>query len=894
MPLGAGARLGHYEVVSVIGAGGMGEVYRVRDPRLGRDVAIKILPADVGHDPDRLRRFEEEARAAAALNHPNILAVHDVGSDNGVSFIVTELLDGRTLRQLLEDERLTISRAVDLASQVADGLAAAHAHGMVHRDIKPENLFVTHDGRAKILDFGLAKPSVDGARSEMATRSATAPHVVLGTAGYMAPEQVRGEAVDYRADIFAFGAVLFEMLTGRRAFAGDTALDAMTAVLRDAPSALTSTAERPIPPSLARVVERCLEKSPAARFQSTIDLAFALEGLLHGDSSGATATVLQLPSPVASWWPRVLPWAVAAVFGGIAILLWHPWRPTPEAPLPPVIRFSIPEPEGLTFGAAPIAPFPTLSPDGEQLVITASAPGDRPQLWLRSLKSLDIRPLPGTHSDVSGSGNQVLAFWSPDGRSIGFFASGKLKRIDLASGVVQPICDARSNPAAWGPDGTILLTGPDGALHRVPAGGGTPVAVTRLDQTPDQNTHRHPWFLPDGRHFLFQVVPAGSLWVGSLDGQPARKLVDQSDSGGFFASGFLLFVHQQTLLAQPFDPERLVLTGEAVRLAEDLRSNLSTGRTAMTVSQSGLLVYRTGDIFANLALKWVDRNGTVMATVKDSVATYSGIRIAPDGRRVLAHIHDTTTDGGNLWTIDAETGTRTRATFGTEHDQAPVWSPDGTEFAWESSSPRGIHRRRGSGTGGDTLIITQGNRAVPTDWSTDWLVFTGWTSTTGRDIWYAPVADPTKARPYFQSEHTETGGRLSPDGRFLAYQSDESGRSQMFIRTFPDPNGGRWLAGEAPNSTVFNPLWRGDGRELFMVTPQTGTVHAVDVRQAGAQIEVGQPHLLFDFNESLSGGVDVTRDGKRFLLAVRPDPLRRVDESPLTVVVNWPSILKGR
>ena len=657
MPLSAGARLGHYEVVGVIGAGGMGEVYRARDARLDRDVAVKILPREVAGDEERLRRFEQEARAAAALNHPNILAVHDVGSDNGVSFIVTELLDGRTLRKLLEDERLTISRAVDLAGQIADGLAAAHASGMVHRDIKPENLFVTHDGRAKILDFGLAKQAIDAAPSEVATRSATAPHIVLGTAGYMSPEQVRGQSVDYRADIFAFGAVLFEMLTGRRAFTGDTSLDRMSAVLREAPPVLSSSPERPIPPSLTRVVERCLEKSPGARFQSTTDLAFALKGISHADSSAGTAEPRPSRSASVSSRSGVLPWAVAAVLGTVALLLWHPWQSSPGAP-PPVVRFSIPEPEGLTFGVAPIAPFPTLSPDGEHLVMTAFAPGERPQLWLRDLKSLDIRPLTGTHSEVAGANTQLLAFWSPDGRSIGFFSGGKLKRLELASGIVQTICDAPSGQGAWGPDGTILFAGPDGTLSRVPAGGGTPVAATTLDATPAQKTHRQPWFLPDGKHFLFQAVPDSTLWVGSLEGQPPKKVVDGSDSGGLFASGFLLFVRQQTLLAQPFDPDRLVTMGEPVRVAEDVRSNLSTGRAAIAVSQSGLLIYRTGNSDRNLALKWVDRKGSVLSTVPNSVATWTTLRLAPDGRRVLAHIHDLASNGGNLWMIDAETGIR--------------------------------------------------------------------------------------------------------------------------------------------------------------------------------------------------------------------------------------------
>ncbi len=419
------------------------------------------------------------------------------------------------------------------------------------------------------------------------------------------------------------------------------------------------------------------------------------------------------------------------------------------------------------------------------------------------------------------------------------------------------------------------------------------MAATTLDATPGQKTHRQPWFLPDGKHFLFQAMPAGSVWVGSLDGQPVKKVVDGSDSGGFFASGFLLFVRQQTLVAQPFDPDRLVTMGEPVRLAEDVRSNPTTGRAALAVSQSGVLVYRPDNPFRNLALKWVDRKGSVLATVPDSVATWTNLRLAPDGRRVLAHIHDLASNGGNLWMIDVETGIRARATFGTGHDQAPVWSPDEAEFAWDSTSPDGIHRRRASGTGDDRLWIRQGLRASPTDWSKEWLIFSVANDELGpRDIWFAPVADPAKARPYLQTEHNEALGRLSPDGKFLAYVTNESGRSQVFIRTFPDPNGGRWLAGEA-TAQQFVPLWRRDGRELFLVATRTGTVHAVDVRPAGAVIEVGPARLLFDLQQSVGSSFDVAGDGQRFLVALRPDP-RRDDDAPLTVVVNWPSILRGK
>jgi hypothetical protein len=584
MPLTSGMRLGPYEIGAPLGAGGMGEVYRARDPRLERDVAIKVLPSEVAADPDRLRRFEQEARAAAALNHSNILALYDIGSEDGLAFIVTELLEGRTLRHVLEEERLSIARAVDVAAQIADGLAAAHARGIVHRDIKPENIFITADGRAKILDFGLAKSVDAGEAGDTPTRSATAPHTVLGTAGYMAPEQVRGQPVDHRADLFAFGTVLYELVTGRRAFTGDTVLDTMSAILREAPATIPSTADRPVPPSLLRIVDRCLEKSPASRFQSTTDLAFALKSLSVAES-GATLTMPAL-APFTSGagpWLRAAPWALAAVLAIGLGVVWYSGRGASSAVPPAVIRFTIPEPEGTSFGGAPMAPFAAISPDGEQIVFVTAAVGSQMQLWLRPLRSPDASPLAGTGvflADNVGGASAPMPFWSPDSRSVGFFSEGKLKRVDLETGVVQTICDAPQNDGAtWADDGTIAFSGTDQVLHQVPSRGGTATPITFAEGAGPEAPHSLPSFLPGGRRFLFRAPTDGTTWAGSLDGRPPQQVLPATDSAATYAApGFLLFVRQQVLLAQRFDAERLTVEGDPLPIAVDVRVIEGAGR----------------------------------------------------------------------------------------------------------------------------------------------------------------------------------------------------------------------------------------------------------------------------------------------------------------------------
>jgi Tol biopolymer transport system component len=877
----------------------MGEVYRAHDARLGRDVAVKVLPADVSTDPDRLRRFEQEARAAAALNHPGILAVYDIGvseaagATSAVAYIVTELLDGRTLREALTAERLAISRTVDLAAQIADGLAAAHARGIVHRDVKPENIFVTVDGHAKLLDFGLAKTVDAAAVAQASTQSATAPHTVLGTAGYMAPEQVRAQPVDHRTDIFAFGAVLYEMLSGRRAFSGDTAFDTMNAILRDAPASVPGTGDRPIPPALSRIVERCLEKAPAARFQSTIDLAFALKTISHGDTSAAMPLAPALPPIAASraWRERVA-WGLAAMStlalaGTVAVSLR---RPAPEPP--PTIRFTVPPPQGARIdigGGVAIS----ISPDGTQIVFGARA-GDRalPSLWVRDLASFEARQVASAGNIAQNAG----PFWSPDGRAVGFWTGGKLRRVDLDSGVVTIIGDAPpvSGPA-WGPDGTIIFGSQLGAnadagsgIFRIPAAGGSPrLPVTRPDVAKGEGVHSRPSFLPDGRHFVFIAVPQ-KICVGSLDSPDVKPILD-ADSQAVYAQGYLLFVRQTTLVAQRFDTTRLETVGDAVAIADNVRTSSRLGVAQFAVSANGVLIYQTGDVSDQEPLAWFDRAGRPSATVPDSLASYLDIALFPDARHALASIYGTTRGAGSdLWTVDLERGTRLRVTSDPGVDVRPVVSPDGTRVLWASqrastANARRLFWKRTDGVGPDELVMDSERGQTPTDWSNHWIVFSTGPTRTNFDVWVAPDSDPAKAKPYLQTDQPEDEARLSPDGHWMAYVSTESGVRQVYVRPFPEASGGRWLMSAAEGGG--RPHWRADGREIIYVAPG-GRLMAVPIAFGPRGVEPGAARFLFQSN---SVGWDVTRDHARFLMTVPVTDTTR--NTPLRVVVNWTSLI---
>jgi serine/threonine protein kinase len=891
MSLAPGTRLGHFEITGSLGAGGMGEVYRARDTRLGRDVAIKVLPPEFARDAERLGRFENEARAAAALNHPNILAVHDVGAENGVAFMVAELVEGQTLRQLLDDQTLTVSRVIDLAGQMADGLAAAHARGLVHRDLKPENVIITPESRAKILDFGLARSvtSENAAEASAPTRVVTAPHMVLGTAGYMSPEQAKGQPADHRSDVFAFGCVLYEMLSGKRAFPGETAIEAMSAVVREAPAPPTSTPARPMPPALLRIVERCLEKSPSARFQSTIDLAFALKSLSSVDSGatvvGASVAAAPIRRALMSW----LPWSVAAAAVlASAAMVWSLSRA--EAPAPPSLpltRLPLPLPHEAAFSEnSPIAPFPAVSPDGRYLALLLVKGNAPPSLWLHSMKGLEARHL------VAESTQTNLPFWSPDGRSIGFFSNGRLKRVDVESGVVQDLAAAIYDGGntwgggAWSPDGTIIFGGPNG-LERVPAGGGTPTPLTTFNAERKDVAHRHPTFLPDGRHFLFQVYPERAVWMGSLDEPGTTRLMSADSKAVYAPPGWLLFVRQNTLFAQRFDAATRQLGGEPVPVVDNVRTNEINGRSAFGVSANGVLAYRGGDVHTAATLTWIDREGRTVGTLGDSPAIHNTMAFVPGDRTLITHIHDDDREGGDLWAVDLERGSRVRVVTAPGHDFGPVVSPDGARLAWTSarSGRSAIYQKSLNGPGEPSLWIDLDVPVTVSGLNRNWVVFSAQDTIRGLDIWVAPVDDVGKRRPYVQTDFSESSGVLSPDERWMAYRSNESGSNEVYVRPFPDAQGGVWRISSSGGA---EPRWGADGRELFYFMAGGGLA-SVTFDGARAIPVIGQPRLLLRDVDATPSYLALST-GQRFLVARRPP----VGEAPLTIITNWLELVAGR
>jgi Tol biopolymer transport system component len=908
MTLQPGASLGPYVVVAPIGAGGMGEVYRARDARLNRDVAIKVLPAGFAGDPERLQRFEQEARAAAALNHPNILAVFDIGEYASSPYIVSELLEGETVRERLEKGTIPVRRAVEYAVQVARGLSAAHEKGIVHRDLKPDNVFITADGRVKILDFGLAKLIEREAPPEFAatvlptTPPNTMAGMVLGTLGYMAPEQVRGMPADARTDIFAFGALLYEMLSGRRAFGGDTAIDAMSAILKEDPPDLP-LAERQIPPALQRIVDRCLEKSPAARFQTASDLAFALESLtaLSGPTPAMPAAgAVEHPAPRGGPLGRraAMVWAAAALLfllTTIALTIGYMSR----APAtPPVVRFTVEEPKNVTFAGGPAyAPGAAVSPDGRYIVFMANRTGAASaMLWIRPLDLVEARPLNGTEG-------AAFPFWSPDSKSVAFFVQGKLKRVEISGGPPQTVCDAPAGEGgSWNRDGVIVFApGPNGALARVSAAGGKPVAVTTLSAADKEASHRWPEFLPDGHHFLYLSQPANTVYVGSLDSADVKRVVN-ANSRAMYGDGYLLFVREDTLMAQPFDPHRLETKGQPVPIAEDIRVNSTNGRAAFALSDSGVLAYRTGTASTPVELTWLDRAGREIGKA-GQLKDYRGFDVSVDGQRIVTHEHELTTGapngGGGLWLLDLARGTESRFTFSDFHDSNPRWSPDGSDVVYASNRPgeaENLYLKPGGGATPEHLLLKTEMDKAPWSWSADgkFIVYDTGRATGFSDLWVLPLGADRKPVPFLATPASEGQGELSPDGRWMSYTSNESGRFDVYVQPFP-ANGGKWLVSTGGGVDAH---WRRDGKELYYLSLAPRKLMAVDVKTQGSVFEASVPRALFDAASTPTAAPGpITRgsgyvpaaDGQRFLVAIQP---ATQVSNPLTVMLNWTAGLK--
>ncbi len=897
MSIAAATRLGPYEIIAPVGAGGMGEVYRARDTRLGRDVAVKVLPSSYADNKERLQRFEQEACAAGALNHPNILSIHDIGTHNGSPYVVSELLEGETLRERLNGSVLPSRKAIDYAQQIAQGLAAAHEKGIIHRDLKPENLFIVRDGRVKILDFGLAKLTGAAdvqAQTDIPTRRIdTDPGVVMGTVGYMSPEQLQGKTLDHRSDIFSFGAIFYEMLSGRRAFHGESAAETMSAILKEDPADLSET-NKNVAPALERVVHHCLEKNREARFHSASDLAFALEALSGATSiSGQTATAI---APV--WEPpkrrERLVWIGATALLGLALLAALPFVIAHFRSGPSIenhaTRFLVFPPEKTTL----IGGGQHISPNGLRLVYVATGSDGKRLLWTRPLDSLAAQPLPGTEEGAN-------PFWSPDGRFIGFFGAGsKLKKIELTGGPAQTLADVLGGGGGtWNRDGVIVFARSfTEGLYRVPAMGGSSVPVTTLDESRKETAHLWPYFLPDGRHFLYLARSAQKentgIYVGALDSKD-RKLLINAESGGAYAPpGFLLFLRERTLMAQGFDANKLQLTGEAFPIAEQVGFNALNGRGFFSVSETGVLTFLSSSTLST-QLAWFDRSGKQLALI-GAPAADTGLHLSSDEKRLAVSRLDSQAGSADIWLIDLARNNPSRFTFDPANESSPVWSPDDSRIVFASN--RGgvvsIYQRLSNGAGNDELLLRFAEPIGPHDWSPDgkFILFGVLSPKTNVDLWLLPLFGDQKPTPFIQTEFAEVQGEFSPDGRWLAYASNESGAYQVYVQSFPT-SGGKWQVSTGGGA---QPQWRRDGKELFYLAPDRKLM-AVEVNGTGPTFVAGVPRPLFDVHVSTifpgAAGAGpyyvVTGDGQRFLVNTIVGDSTPV---PLTIVLNWTAGLK--
>jgi serine/threonine protein kinase len=895
-----GTRLGPYEILSTLGAGGMGEVYRARDSRLGRDVALKVLPSAFSADPERLARFEQEARAAAALNHPNILAVHDVGRHDSSPYIVSELLDGESLRARLSGGALGVRKAIEYAIQIAQGLAAAHDTGIVHRDLKPDNIFITSDGRVKILDFGLAKltetePTGGTVTTLPTSPPDTLPGVVLGTIGYMAPEQVRGLAADPRSDIFAFGAILYEMLSGKRAFQRDTPIETMTAILKEDPPDVSDSAPH-ILPALARIVDRSLQKNPRARFQTASDLAFALDALsTHADRSvisGAVAVGRQRRSR------ERLPWILFSV-ALLLLLATGSWLFLQRASVDTrVYRISIQPPTDarlppLRGGAGSPAGNFTISPDGRRLVFAAIGTDNQRLLWVRSLDSLDAQPL-------NGSEGARAPFWSPDSRFIAFFAQQKLKKVDTLGGPPVTVCDLPGRGASpaggggsWNRDDVVLFSGEASVIYRVPASGGVPVPVTALDQDRGETWHNWPFFLPDGRHFLHLALgsktgganDANGIYVASLD-SGKRTLLVPGGSNVNYSQGHLLFMRDAVLVSQPFDARRLELTGEPVPVADYIALGGSSGRNgAFSVSDSGVLAYQTGGGPLQNELVWLDASGKRLGTLGDR-ADYADFELSPDGTQVAVSVLDSTRNTRDLWVYDVSRGIRTRLTADPANELAPIWSPDGATVVFDSNRRKNadLYQKAISGFEAERVLLQSDQTERAWSWSRDgrYLLYSvGDLPPANVDLWALPFFGDRRPFPVLSTAFAESRAKFSPDGHWIAYSSNDSNRPEVYVTAFPkadrkwrvSTDGGDWSR------------WRQDGKGIFYIGPSNTVMFAeVNAREPGFVVGAVKKLFTIGSRPGQQYPYDVSADGQRFLINSQ---IEQLDAPPITVIVNW-------
>jgi serine/threonine protein kinase/WD40 repeat protein len=879
MTLTTGSSLGPYRIVDKLGAGGMGEVYRAQDTRLDREVAVKVLPTHLISAPEARQRFEREARSASSLNHPNICTVHDIGSHEGVDYLVMELLDGETLAERLARGAMPMDELLAVAIPLADALSQAHRSGLIHRDLKPGNVMLTKGG-AKLMDFGLAKGLEASSPSDLTstptlTSPLTAAGMILGTFQYMAPEQLEGKPADARSDIFAFGTMLHEMATGMRAFQGETQAALIASILKEEPPAVSET--RPASPmAFDHVVARCLAKSPEARWQTVSDLSAELQwsasGKAPAEGSPGATTQGHRQTAMPGW-----AWGVMALLGVVLFAAgWLLHRPAAQARS--VVRSSVLLPGGLNLDTSNKSL--ALSPDGSSIAYTGTDSEGRSGIWVRRLDGLNAQHLAGTEG-------ATYPFWSPDSRTLGFFADRKLRKIPASGGTAQTICDAPDGRGAgWGADGLIVFAPQSfGGLFQVAAAGGTPTPAT-VEERADW-THRNPHFLPDGKRLLYF---AGSPEIGmtgaihSLDvttGETAEVLEENSE-GIFVEPGYVAFVREGNLMVQPMDRRSLQVTGEAVPLVEDVQFNNFRWTGTYSFSATGLLLYRSREIETERQLTWFDLEGNELGTVGDPAGFWVSLEISPDGRRAVSSVRQA--DGkSDLWIHDLERNVSSKFTFGDVAAVAGFWSPDGTQIAFSDGGGR-ILVKAADGSGTHRTVTTEG--ILPWGWTPDGtqVLVMQQSNETQLDLALVPVSGDEPPTPIVATAAAETLGAFSPDGRWLAYLSDESGRNELYVVAYPGP-GGKWQVSR-DGAQWFE--WLPDGSGVLYVNPQSGSFRVPLIAQ-GTNLEIGAAQSvaipttgsLLTTNGSLA---TLAPDGKRLLAGI---PVSGGGASALTLVQHW-------
>jgi eukaryotic-like serine/threonine-protein kinase len=883
MGLATGTHLASYEILSPLGAGGMGEVYRARDTKLGRDVAVKVLPAAFAQDADRMARFAREAQVLASLNHPNIAGIY--GLEEGA--LVMELVEGPTLAERIQHGPIPLSEALPVAREIAEALEYAHEKGIVHRDLKPANIKMTPEGRAKILDFGLAKAlgnnpvSGDPVSSRTLTMRATEVGVVMGTAAYMSPEQARGGTVDKRSDIWSFGVVLYEILTGRRLFAGETVSDTLAAVLRAEPD--WSALPQEMPTSIRRLLRRCLERDRKRRLSDIADARLEID---------------EAPEPTAIVKPRARAtylWAAFAILSTVVALTLAAMHFREMPAEAQAVRFQIHAPEKVSFTVGGMA----LSPDGRRLAFVGAHADGRTSLRVRALDSLTAHELPGTEGSL-------FPFWSPDSRFIGFFAASKLKKIEASGGPPLTLCDVPGGfglGGSWSRDGVIIFSGAissgGNSLFRVPQSGGAPTPLAPPDRSRGEFAYVRPWFLPDGRRFLYHE-PNNGIHLGTLDGKNLKRLVTAMQAGAYAPAsvktenGHLLFLRDGTLMAQPLDLKHFDLAGEAFPVAEQVGYARAQG--FFTVSANGVLAYRSAYASGNHQLTWFDREGR-SAGILGTAADYNDLAFSPDGRRIAVTKRDPQT-GNDVWLVDLARGVFTKFTFNPAHDGYPVWSPDGSRLVFLSNRDgrSDLYEKDTGGNADEKPLLNTDASERPYDWSADgrFLVYGVQDAKTRMDLWVLPLEGERKPVPFLVTQYSERQAQFSPGPagapRWLAYSSDESGRYEVYVQPFPAGSRKFQISTGGGNQ----PRWRRDGRELYYMSAE-GKLMAVEVKTS-PEFEHAVPKELFETQVygrgSIVGpdsGYAVAPDGKRFLIITQSE--QRAAE-PITVVLNWQAAVK--